>query len=94
MRTAAPQGSRRSGVRPVNMSEKSKQVFFDASGRRSPVVYGLVGLLVAFIGALCFAWMAVATTRRIRNGPTDSIWSIRKADGDTVPHKPAATPAE
>ncbi|VCU71102.1 hypothetical protein PIGHUM_03182 [Pigmentiphaga humi] len=35
--------------------------------------------VVAFIAALCFAWMAVATTRRIRNGPADSIWSIRKA---------------
>ena len=63
MRTAAPQGSRRSGVRPVNMSEKSKQVFFDASGRRSPVVYGLVGLLVAFIGALVTVFsISVATT--------------------------------
>lgn len=36
--------------------------------------------VVAFIGAFCFAWMAIATTRRIRNGPADSIWSIRKAD--------------
>lgn len=34
--------------------------------------------VVAFIGALCFAWMAVATTRRIKTGPADSIWSIRK----------------
>lgn len=32
--------------------------------------------VVAFIGALGFAWMAVATRRRIRNGPADSIWSI------------------
>ena len=35
---------------------------------------------VAFIGALCFAWMAIATMRRIRTGPADSIWSIRKPD--------------
>lgn len=34
--------------------------------------------VVAFIGALCFAWMALATTRRINTGPADSIWSIRK----------------
>jgi hypothetical protein len=34
--------------------------------------------VVAFIGALCFAWMAVATTRRIKTGPADSIWSIHK----------------
>lgn len=50
--------------------------------------------VVAFIGALCFAWMAIATTRRIRNGPADSIWSIRKTDSDTASHKPAATLAE
>jgi peptidoglycan-N-acetylglucosamine deacetylase len=45
------------------MSDKSKQVFFDASGRRSPVVYGLVGLLVTFIGALVAVFaVSVATT--------------------------------
>jgi hypothetical protein len=48
--------------------------------------------VVAFIGALCFAWMAVATTRRIRNGPADSIWSIRKAGEGAAP--PVAAPAE
>lgn len=36
--------------------------------------------VVALVGALCFVWMAIAVTRRIRNGPADSIWSIRKAD--------------
>jgi hypothetical protein len=46
--------------------------------------------VVAFIGTLCFAWMAVATTRRIRNGPADSIWSVRKADAATPPGEPAA----
>lgn len=50
--------------------------------------------VVAFIGALCFAWMAVATTRRIRNGPADSIWSVRKADAAAAPREPAAVPAE
>ncbi|MFN3745237.1 MAG: polysaccharide deacetylase family protein [Hyphomicrobiaceae bacterium] len=45
------------------MSDKSKQVFFDASGRRSPVVYGLVGLLVTFIGTLVAVFaVSVATT--------------------------------
>jgi uncharacterized iron-regulated membrane protein len=50
--------------------------------------------VVAFIGALCFAWMAAATTRRIRNGPADSIWSIRKADEGAAPREPVAAPAE
>jgi len=50
--------------------------------------------VVAFIGALCFTWMAVATTRRIKNGPADSIWSIRKADAATPPREPVAVPAE
>jgi len=49
---------------------------------------------VAFIGALCFAWMAVATTRRVRNGPADSIWSIRKAEDRTAPREPVMVPAE
>ncbi|MFT3803665.1 MAG: PepSY-associated TM helix domain-containing protein [Burkholderiaceae bacterium] len=35
--------------------------------------------VVAFIGALCFAWMARATARRVRYGPADSVWSARKA---------------
>lgn len=50
--------------------------------------------VVAFVGALCFAWMAIATTRRIRNGPADSIWSIHKADAATPPREPAPVPAE
>lgn len=50
--------------------------------------------VVAFIGALGFAWMAVATTRRIRNGPADSIWSIRKAESGIAPPEPVALPAE
>src|SRR5690606_10097664 len=45
------------------MSDKNKQVFFDASGRRSPVVYGLVGLLVTFVGALVTVFaISIATT--------------------------------
>jgi uncharacterized iron-regulated membrane protein len=50
--------------------------------------------VVAFIGAFGFAWMAVATTRRIRNGPADSIWSIRKADGGAASPAPIPVPAE
>ncbi|MEH2534916.1 putative iron-regulated membrane protein [Bradyrhizobium sp. AZCC 1588] len=50
--------------------------------------------VVAFIGAFCFAWMTIATTRRIRSGPADSIWSIRKANGRTVSHEAAVIPAE
>lgn len=40
--------------------------------------------VAAFTGALCFAWMAIVTTRRVRNGPADSIWSTRKIEGDTT----------
>ena len=50
--------------------------------------------VAAFFGALCFAWMAGATMRRIRNDPSDSIWSIRKADAATSPREPIAVPAE
>ncbi|MEH2626455.1 putative iron-regulated membrane protein [Bradyrhizobium sp. AZCC 1719] len=50
--------------------------------------------VVASIGAFCFAWMAIATTRRIRSGPADSIWSIRRANGRTVSHEAAVMPAE
>ncbi|MFT3801142.1 MAG: PepSY-associated TM helix domain-containing protein [Burkholderiaceae bacterium] len=34
----------------------------------------------AVIGALCFAWMARATARRVRQGPADSVWSARPAE--------------
>jgi hypothetical protein len=50
--------------------------------------------MVAFIGALGFAWMAIATARRVTQGPADSIWSIRKADAPTPPREPATVPAE
>ncbi|MEH2514733.1 putative iron-regulated membrane protein [Bradyrhizobium sp. AZCC 1610] len=50
--------------------------------------------VVAVIGAFCFARMAIATTRRIRSGPADSIWSIRKANGRTVSQEAAVIPAE
>lgn len=49
--------------------------------------------VVAFIGALCFAWMAIATARRVKHGPADSIWSIRKGDDHTA-HEPVAIAAE
>lgn len=32
----------------------------------------------AFIGGLCFVWMACATRRRVRLGATDSVWSTAK----------------
>jgi uncharacterized iron-regulated membrane protein len=48
--------------------------------------------VVAFIGALCFARMAVATMRRITTGPADSIWSIRRP-GKALP-TPDPIPAE
>lgn len=50
--------------------------------------------MVAFIGALGFAWMALATRRRITTGPADSIWSIRKADPAGRPREYVAAPAE
>jgi len=54
-------------------------VLFPALGMWAHGSAATIGVdVVAFIGALCFAWMAVATTRRIRNGPTDSIWSFAK----------------
>ncbi|MFT4241987.1 MAG: PepSY-associated TM helix domain-containing protein [Acidovorax sp.] len=31
----------------------------------------------ALIGALCFAWMARVTARRVRSGAADSVWSAR-----------------
>lgn len=51
---------------------------------------GTVGVdVVAFIGALCFAWMAVATARRTRSGTTDSIWSVQNSDTATPLRRPA-----
>jgi hypothetical protein len=50
--------------------------------------------VVAFIGALCFVWMAIATARRVRHGPADSIWSIRKAEDRTAAGKSIAFAAE
>lgn len=49
---------------------------------------------VAFVGSLSFAWMAVATRRRITTGPTDSIWSIRKDDAATSASPPPPLAAE
>jgi uncharacterized iron-regulated membrane protein len=50
--------------------------------------------VVAFIGALCFAWMALATARRVKHGPADSIWSICKAEGRTAVRESVAIAAE
>jgi uncharacterized iron-regulated membrane protein len=58
----------------------------------SAATLGLDG--VAFIGALCFAWMAVATARRIKTGPADSIWSIRKRGKALSTPDPVPVPAE
>lgn len=49
---------------------------------------------VACVGALSFAWMAVATRHRITTGPADSLWSIRKADAAPTPRAPMAVPEE
>lgn len=48
--------------------------------------------MVALIGALCFAWMAVATMRRVTAGPADSIWWVGKPDKQPSPPDPV--PAE
>lgn len=50
--------------------------------------------VVAFIGSLCFGWMAVATARRVKYGPADSIWSIRKAEDRTAARESVAIAAE
>lgn len=41
--------------------------------------------LTALVGALAFAAMARATTRRIRQGRADSVWSVGAQDGQGVP---------
>lgn len=50
--------------------------------------------VVAFIGALCFAWIATATAWRVKHGPADSIWSIRKAESRTGARQSVAIAAE
>jgi uncharacterized iron-regulated membrane protein len=35
--------------------------------------------VTACIGALCLAWMAQATSRRVRHGPVDSVWAAPRA---------------
>ncbi|MFT3820439.1 MAG: PepSY domain-containing protein [Rubrivivax sp.] len=42
----------------------------------------------AFVGALCFAWMARATARRVKLGPVDSVWSVRRRQA--APEAPMA----
>ncbi len=37
--------------------------------------------LSAAIGCLCFSWMALATARRVRHGPADSVWSAHTVTG-------------
>ena len=41
--------------------------------------------MTAIVGALCFAWMARATARRVRNGPRDSVW----ADNSSATQEPS-----
>ncbi len=56
-------------------------LLFPASGMWAHGSAAAIGVdVVAFIGALCFAWMAATTQRRITTGPADSIWSVHKAD--------------
>jgi len=31
----------------------------------------------ALLGAAAFAWMALRTARRVREGPADSVWAAR-----------------
>ncbi|MDQ8732403.1 PepSY-associated TM helix domain-containing protein [Bradyrhizobium sp. LHD-71] len=50
--------------------------------------------VVAFIGALCLAWMAISTARRVKLGPADSIWSIRKPENRTEVRESVAIAAE
>ena len=38
----------------------------------------------AFADALCFAWMARATSRRVRYGVSDSVWSARGATAQSA----------
>ncbi|MGE4340604.1 MAG: PepSY-associated TM helix domain-containing protein [Pigmentiphaga sp.] len=38
--------------------------------------------VVAFISALCFAWMARATAQRVKLGPVDSVWSARRREAE------------
>lgn len=41
--------------------------------------------ITALAGALCFAWMARGTARRVDSGPADSVWSARgRADEQPV----------
>ena len=44
------------------MSLKNNQVFFDASGRRSPVVYGLVSTILVALGALITVFLISVST--------------------------------
>ena len=51
--------------------------------------------VAAFIGAMCFAWMARATTRRSMHGPKDSVWLPSARPMQTTPRREAiAVPAE
>lgn len=68
-------------------------LIFPASGMWAHGSAAAIGVdVVAFVGALCFAWMAIATTRRINTGPADSIWSIRKHDQPPMPPDRVAVP--
>lgn len=50
--------------------------------------------VVAFVGALGFAWMALATMHRITTGPADSIWSVRKVSEQPSTLDPIPVSAE
>ena len=44
------------------MSYKSSQVFFDATGARSPLVYGCLAILIAFLGVIATVFLVSVST--------------------------------
>lgn len=62
---------------------------FPAFGMWAHGSAGALGVdVMAFVGALCFAWMARATARRVKLGPVDSVWSVRRREA--APDAPVA----
>ena len=55
----------------------------------SPATLGVDATALA--GALCFAWMARATARRVRGGTADSVWSGRSSSTAIAAGPQAAT---
>lgn len=56
-------------------------VLVPSLGMWAHTIAGALGVdATAFVGALCFAWMARATAQRVKLGPADSVWSVRPAE--------------